>query len=343
MLASDRLASQTPAIGTTNDSASVLLRTTAVVGFVAYVLGVVIMPGARGRLGQSGVEWLERTTSISALAAYLMAAFLIAQAAVAVFRKPKFQVLSAVVAILASLATMLVASGLTRPLSFAFAMGASGAAAATLAVACARTVKNRVTRVPGLLLGGFALAGLLRAGSYALARSGTLDSAPRSEDVARTLGSASVLLGVVLLLLVHLWLAARGGKGGRAASNVGLLGAVGVCFWMASKSAGPTLSMIKHSLSGYEMPPLTTPVLVVSSWRLILTVGAALACLLPYRRSPFVLPPLAMLVLGGSALDMPIANLLTTAAAVWLCFAADDPRTLWVETAAVGAPEAPRY
>ncbi len=343
MLASARLALPPPAIGTSNESASVLLRATAVSGFVAYILGVGVMPGARGRLGQVGVEWLERATSVVALAAYIMAAFLIAQAAVGVFRKSKFQVLSALVAILASLATMLVASGLTRPLSFPFAMGASGAAVATLAVASARTVKNRVTRVPGLLLGGFALAGVLRAGAYALARSGTLDSAPRSEHVARVLGSASVVLGVVLLLLVHLWLAARGGKGGRAASNVGLLGAVGLCVWMASKSAGPALSMLKHSLSSYEMPPLTTPVLVVSSWRLILTAGAALACLLPYRRSPFVLPPLAMLVLGGSALDMPIANLLTTAAAVWLCFAADDPRTLWVEAAAVGAPEVPRY
>ncbi len=316
-----------------------LLRSTAFVGFAAYVLGVLIMPGARGRLGQSGVEWFERASSFTTLAAYLMAAFLIAHAAVAVFRKTQFQVLSALVAILASLSTMLVAPGLTRPLSFAFAMGASSVAVLTLAVACARTVKKRVTRVPGLLLGGFAVAGTLRAAAYALARGGSLDAASRSADLARLLGSMSVLLGVVLLLVVHLWLAARGGKGGRAASNVGLLGAVAVCFWMASKSAGPTLSMIRHSLSSYEMPPLTTSVLVVSSWRLILTVGAALACLLPWRRSPFVLPPLCMLVLGGSAFDMPIANLLSTAGAVWLCFAADDPRTLWVEAAAVGPTE----
>lgn len=331
---------QTPAIESSNDSASVLLRTTATVSLVAYVLGVMILPGARGRLGQNGVEVLERATSIAALATYIMAAFLIAQAAVAVFRKPKFPALTALAAVLATLSTMLVAPGLSRPLTFGFAMGATAAATATLAVASARTLQNRVTRVPGLLLAGFALDGVLRGLAFALVRSGTLDEAPRSESFARVLGSGSVLVGVVLVLFVHVWLAARGGKLGRYASNVGLLAAVGLCFWMASRHSGPATSMIKHSLSSYEMPPLMTPVLVVGSWRLVLSAGAGLACLLPWRRSSLVLPPLAMLVLGGAAFDMPLANLLTTSAAVWLCFAADDPRTLWVEAAAVGQQRA---
>lgn len=333
------MASQTPAIGSSHDSASVLLRTTAVVGFLAYVLGVLIMPGARGRLGQAGVETLERASSVTALATYVMAAFLIAHASIAVFRKPKFPALTALAAVLATLSTMLVAPGLARPLTFAFAIAASAAAAITLLVASARTLQNRATRVPGLLLAGFAIDGILRGVSFALARSGTLDAAPRSESLARMLGSSSVLLGVLLVLFVHVWLAARGGKSGRFASNVGLLGAVALCFWMASKQAGPTVSMIKHSLSSYEMPPLSAPVLVVASWRLVLSAGAALACLLAWKRSSFVLPPLAMLLLGGAAFDMPLANVLTTSAAVWLCFAADDPRTLWIEAAAAASKE----
>ena len=330
------MASQAPALGSSHDSASVLLRTTAVFSFVAYVLGVMVMPGARGRLGQAGVEWLERGTSVAALATYVMAVFLLAQGSVAVFRKPKFPVLTALTAICSTVATMLVAPGLTRSLPFGFAMGATLAGVLALGLACARTVQNPATRVPGSILGGFALDGALRGLAFALARTGTLDSAPRSQDFARVLGSGHVVFGVLILLVVHVWLAARGGKGGRTASNVGLLSAVGICFWMASRQAGPAMSLLKHSLSSYEMPPLSTPVLVVASWRLVLGAGAGLACLLPWRRSAFVLPPLVLLVLGSASLDMPLANVLTTTAALWLCFAAEDPRTMWVEAAAVG-------
>lgn len=316
-----------------------LLRSTAVISFVAYVLGVMVLPGARGRLGQSAVEVLERATSISALASYIMATFLVAQAAVAVFRKPKFPVITALVALLATVSTMLVAPGLSRPLSFGFAMGATVAAVVTMALASARALSNRITRIPGLLLAGFAIDGTLRGLAFALVRTETLDAAPRSEVFARLLGSSSVLVGVVLVLFVHVWLAARGGRSGRHASNVGLLLAVALCFWMASRQAGPAMALLKHSLSSYEMPPLNTPVLVVGAWRLVLSAGAALACLLSWRRSSLVLPPLTLLLLGAAAFDMPLANVLSTAAAVWLCFGADDPRTLWIETAAIGAPE----
>lgn len=333
------MASQAPAIGSSHDSASVLLRTTAATSFVAYLLGVMVMPGARGRLGQSGVELLEKATSIFALASYVMAVVLLAHAAVTVFRKPTFPVLTALTALFATLAALLVAPGLSRSLPFFFAMGATVAAVVALGLACARTLRNRVTRLPGLVLGGFAVDGVLRGLSFALARTGTLDAAPRSADFARVLGSAYVIFGVLLVLLVHVWLAARGGKGGRTASNVGLLSALALCFWMASRQAGPAMSLLKHSLSSYEMPPLSAPVLVVAAWRLVLSAGAALACILPWRRSPFVLPPLAMLLIGNASLDMPLANVLTAAAAVWLCFAADDPRTVWHEAAGVGVRE----
>lgn len=308
------------------------------VGFFAYVLGVLVMPGARGRLGQAGMERVEHATSFLTLSAYVFSAFALAHASVAVFRRPRFPVLTAIALSTATFGSMLVAPGLSRALPFGFAMAASALTTLALVLACVRTVRMPATRMPGIVLGGMALAGGLRALAFAMARR-TLDSAPRSDTLARVLGSSSVVLGVLLLLLLHLWLAARGGRNGRIASNVGLLGAVGVCVWMSSRHGGETLGVLKYSLLAYEMPPLSTPVLVVASWRLLLGTGAALSCLLLWRRSALVLPPLAMVVLGAGSFDMPVATLLTNAGLVWLCMAAEDPRTLWIESAAIGAPQ----
>lgn len=330
------LATSAPALDPAYETATVLLRINGVVAFFAYVLGVLVMPGSRGRLGQSGVEWVERATSVATLAAYVLSAFALAHAAVAVFRRPKFPLLTSFTILVATFASMLVAPGLMRSLSFPFAMGASAATVIALGMAASRTLKAPPTRAAGVVMVGVALVGALRALAFVMARS-TLDAAPRSDGLARALGSTSVVLGVVLLLFVHLWLAARGGNIGRIASNVGLLGAVAVCVAMSSRSAAGTFAMLKHSLLAYEMPPLSSPVLVVSSWRLVLTTGTALACLLPWRRSALILPPLAMLVLGSASFDMPVANLLTNAALVWLCLAAEEPRLLWIEAKAIGA------
>lgn len=312
-----------------------LLRITAAVALLGFMAGVMILPGARAYSGEDVVAQLEAGCSVLGLAAFVLSVSMCVRGVLQVFLRRSFQPLLSACAFFVVVGVMAVSPSLRRQGPFVLVLLTAFAGSVALVLASLRTLRAPATRVGGVLLGLLAAAGASRMIAFFFVHDGAREQDEQLVQLARWAGSIDLSLQFLALLVTLMWLATRGGRAGRLGANFAVLGTVLTCVWLFRDAnlTTPTAVLVRNSLARYSMPPMLPSFVTVAAYRLIASWFVALACLLQWRRPAVLMASVAMLLLGSADFDVPLGYLLSSCAALWLCFAADDQRTLWADIA----------
>lgn len=306
---------------------------TAVVGAVAKLFGVLIVPGMRGIASQRAME---TTDGISATASYTFAALLVAVICGGSFelaRARKIGVVSrgSVVAV-SGLVVALASPAVMQRLHTVAALALAVVASVLAIVAASSTLRVAQTRAVGVLLALLALSGLLRPIAWALTALAGERASLGLYHAGRGLATLTVALQAFATLLAAAWLGTRSRWRGRMLANAAIVVAFGVTY-LAARDAGDTPSALEAVLRGSLSQPsgLPTPYALgsIAAFLVPATILLALVAVVQRAQPPAVLAAIGLALLSQGALDVPLNALALTAASQWAMLAMVDDRSMW--------------
>jgi hypothetical protein len=306
---------------------------TVVVGAAAKILGVVIAPGLRGIASQGTMDTVE---ILSATLGYTFAALLVALICAGSFelaRARRIGVVSrgAVVAVsglVVALASPAVVQRLHNSAGVALAIVASIVAV----VASIGTLRLAHTRIIGVVLGMFALSGLLRPTAWTLTTLASERASLGLYNTGRGFATIALVVQTLAALLAATWVGTRSRVRGRLLAN----GAIAIAFaitYVAARDTGDTPSsfeaVLRSSLSQAAGLALPFGLSSIAAFLVPATILLALVSVVQRTNAPAVLAALALALLSHGSFDVPLHALAITAAAQWAMLAMADERTMW--------------
>jgi hypothetical protein len=313
--------------------ASLLLRTTAVVTFLAAVMGVLVAPGLRG-LAKDRI--VDSTNQLNWTLTYLMTGLVMAAIVMAVFELTHTMRVHAGVkaAIVLGAGTVmaLAAPALARPLPTAVSAAIAVAAGVTTLVGAYEGFRASHTRAVALVMAAFGLAGLLRVGAWYLARTAGDAGNTRLYATACGVATAGLVFEGLGQMIAAAWLGTRSRVGGQLLSSAAIAIA-----WLLTRSAANGASVSATwweagahtalaTASGLPQPygpPVLTAFLLAAS---ILLAGVAAV---QARQVVAVVVALSLSLFARGAFDIPVHALAAAAAGLWITLAVTDQRAMW--------------
>jgi hypothetical protein len=322
-----------------------LLRTTALCALVATVLGVIVAPGLRGyATDASVVAWDRAAMVLSYAAAILACAGAILGATELAFSRRAESASGALVVSGTSLVVVLLVVAVIHarrmpdsPAPWQLSMGIALVASSVASTAAWRAMAGPHTRALSIVVSAFALAALLRVGSWELARAASERGGPLYELASRGVATVAVVIEAVGQAVTAAWIGSRA-RTGLVASSLAAVLAFGVMWGAAwgGHTDAPVWASALHAVLG-ESPSLPAP-FALSAAQSFLGASAvflAAAALLQHSQPAALTSAFALALLSRGAFDAPIRAIAIVAAAVWGFCAAFDQRLLW---AALGTP-----
>ncbi len=309
------------------------LRFTALVAVVSTVLGVLVMPGAKGLLGDAVIGPLSRVTWSMA---YLMAGLVIAACVLACFelsRAMRMAVGTRVIAIAGAGAVLAFSAPaliirLPTPVTLAMSF-------ATILVTFAGVwegLRAQHTRGVALIAGAFGVAGMLHVVAWEV---GTIAGDRARTDlyaVAQGVATAAVAFEALGQMATAAWLGTRSRVMGQGLSSVAV-GAAFVLTWGAAHGASATAAGwqagLHTALAGAPGLPPPFALGALATFLVCASMLLALASALQPRQVVAVVCSLSLALLGRGSFDVPLRALAATAASLWLMVALIDDRAMW--------------
>jgi hypothetical protein len=308
-----------------------LLRATVTVAVVSAVLGLLVLPGLLGNVGERAVVWGERVTSTFTYVAFAGLLLLIGLGGYELIRRVDLGASR-----YAALALSVVCVGLASPavvcplMALAQVVLALAAAAFTL-FTTARALRSVHTRAVAVVLGFVGLAGLFRALAWTVAAFSL--ASPGGYTFARVLSTLAVVLWGLAQLVAVAYFATRGKLLGRVLGNAALIAGFVATFLATRRppSLAPVGAVLHVAFSVGASSP--EPLGLVPIAYYLFPTGLALACMALLQRQTVgaVVGPLALALASQGRFDVPLAALSVTAGGMWLVLAAGDERALWSE------------
>jgi hypothetical protein len=313
--------------------AGVPLRLVGLVGVVAKILGVLVLPGMRGIASQRTIEWTE---AASATFGYAFGALLLALIVFGSFELSRARGLvvmtrGGAVAV-SGLVVALASPSVFQRLHTAAALGLGFVASLVAIIATTTTLRKAHTRAVGALLLLLAVAGTLRPVAWELTSVASDHANVAMYHWGRIVMTIAVALQAIAASLAAAWLGTRSAVRGRIFANIAILLACGVTF-VAARDTGEPLSMaaavLRGSLAEATNPPVAYGLASVTVFLVPATTLLALVALVQRAQPPAVLTALALALLSQGMLDVPLHALSLVAAAHWALLAAGDERSAW--------------
>jgi hypothetical protein len=319
-------------------------RAVAACAVVAMVLGVVVAPGLHGNATDAAVDACDRIAAVFGYAT----AILVSMAAVGVTielttTRKADTAGGALVVGGAMLVVVLLVVACVRvrlmpdtPLDPPLAIGLVVVSSAVTSTAAAAAVRAPHTRAIAIVLALLAMAALVRAGAWELAKVAGERASTSLYAVSRGVATSAVVAESFAQLTAVAWIGTRGTAGVTLAS-LAAVGAFAVT-WGAAVGVhadAPRWASALHtalaSAAGLPSP------FGMSGAQSFLTASAILlaASALLLRGQPSALvAPLALALISRGSYDAPIRAVAAVTAAAWTMAASFDERLLW---AALGA------
>jgi hypothetical protein len=297
------------------------------------VLGVIVMPGAKGLAGDAVVGPLSRVTWSMA---YLMAGLVIAACVLACFELsramrmpvgPRVVAIGAAGAVLAFSAPALIIR-LPAPVTLAMSL-------ATVLVTLGgvwAAVRATHTRGVAIIIGAFGVAGLLHLVAWQVGSVAGDKASTSLYTAAQGVATAAVVFEAIGQMAAAAWLGTRSRVMGQGLSSV----AVAVAFvltWGAAHGASATAATWQAGLhtalanAAGLPPPLGLSAL--ATFLACASMLLALAAAVQPRQVAAVVCALSLALLGRGVFDVPLRALSATASSLWLMVALIDDRAMW--------------
>jgi hypothetical protein len=312
------------------------VRTAATIGIVAIVVGRALAPALRG--ATAGLDRAIAYADFSgAFATYLFAivgaAVALRHVALLVTEARLGPILRNVAAVLALIAIALVLPAMLSglPPAGSLVLSATSIALATVAARCALPVPR--TRALGVMLTATAAAALLHVSGAWLAGWAGVRALVRAADLARGLGTASLLFDVVAMLTALSWLATRRGAKMTFATRIAIVGAF-IVAWGAAKGGSEqaaTWQIVAHRALE-RLLVLPTPLRIALPFRYFVEAFApmlAVVAVCQRREMPGIAGGFALLLLARTTPDIPLCGLGLAIAALAATLASRDERGMW--------------
>lgn len=314
------------------------LVATAVVGLVAKVLGVIVVPGMRGMVAEGTMVAAE---TASATFGYVFAALLVALVCGGSFELARARNISLFVrGTVVAIAGIVVALASPAVVQRLFSWAALGCAVVTSLLALlagAASLRMAHTRAVGGVLALLAVAGFFRPVGWVMVVFAGERANMSLYDVGRTLGAVSVVVQVMALLLASIWLSSRSLLRGRILANLALVTAFALTWLAARENEGaplPLVAMLRSSLvqaaSTTPIPGIATVAAFLVPASLLLAAVALVQKIVPKA----ILVALSLALVSAGSLDVPLQALAATAASQWLLLAMADKRAMWASLGA---------
>ena len=202
-------------------SVEFFIRAVTIVSVLATVLGVLVLPGLLGNVGERFVVWGERGTAVASYVAFVGVLLLTSSGAYDLIQRVDLGISRFVLLGLSVVVVGLVAPAVSTHLMAIPQVLLALSAGAFAIVAALRALRAPHTRAPGGILGLLGLAALLRVLSWAIAAV-TLDS-PLGFSFARVLATAAVVIVGLAQLVAVAYFSTRGKVQGRLLGNLALV------------------------------------------------------------------------------------------------------------------------
>lgn len=320
-----------------------LLRTTGWCALVATVLGVIVAPGLRGYATDAWVvRWDQAAMVLSYAAAILACAGAITGATELAFSRRAESASGALVVSGTSLVVVLLVVAVLHarrmpdsPAPWQLSMGIALVASSVASTAAWRAMAGPHTRALSIAVSAFALAALLRVGSWELARAASERGGPVFDVASRSVATLAVVIEAVGQAVCAAWIGSRA-RTGLVVSSLAALLAFGVTWGAAwgGHADAPWWASALHAVLG-ESPSLPAP-FALSAAQSFLGASAvflAAAALVQFAQPAALTSAFALALLSRGAFDAPIRAIAIVAAAVWGFCAAFDQRLLWAALA----------
>lgn len=306
------------------------MRACVVVTLVASVLGVVIVPGARSNASDAVVIAWERASAVLGIAAAALLSGLITTGAVDLARTTRVGPVLRVVAL--SLAGIVLSMGVwaaVHDLPALVLVPLSVVSSALAMLASQIGLRAPHTRAPSIVLGGTALAALLRLVAWQLANAGA--DRPGLFTAGRVFATVAIAIVGLSQMVSAAWMGARGRGWGQVLTAAALLGAFALV-WGAAKGSGPDAPQwqaVLHTALKSAPSPQPFGLDALTAFLTVASMSLGLAALLLRGQVVVVTSTVALALLSRGALDVPMSALASCAASVWLVLASVDDRAMW--------------
>lgn len=311
-----------------------LLRVLSVCAAPAAALGLIVLPGMRGNASEQSVILVERLSGTLAYGTFAFALALLLGAAYELSRVKEPRLGWRALAVVASgLVVALSLPALVMPLHAPVALGLGSVATFAAMMGALSALAKPHTRSVGAVMLGLALASVAHLAAWDLA---VLAGDRASETLyafAQHLATVAIALEGAAQIAAGIWLGSRGRFLSRALSNGAILGALAFAYWAAKgrnpATATPFESMLYASIGrahGIPSPSALGPLAVFLA-PCALFLGLA-ASLLP-GQTPYVMAPLALVLVSRGMLDVPMRAMFMSVAACWLMLARADAHAMW--------------
>lgn len=308
-----------------------LLRVTIAVAVVSAVLGLLVLPGLLGNVGERAVVWGERVTSTFTYVAFAGLLVLIGLGGYELIRRVDLGASRYAALALSVVCVGLASPAAARPLMALAQVVLALAAAGFTVFTAARALRSVHTRAVAVVLGLVGLAGLFRALAWTVAAFSL--ASPGGYTFARALATVAVVLWGTAQLVAVAYFATRGKLRGRVLGNAALIAGFVATFLATRRpaSVAPVGAVLHVAFSVGASSP--EPLGLVPIAYYLFPTGLALACVALLQRQTVgaVVGPLALALASQARFDVPLAALSVTAGGMWLLLAAGDERALWSE------------
>jgi hypothetical protein len=309
------------------------LRGLALLAVAATVLGRAVGPALRGL--DTGLDaWVGRMDVLGAgLSQFLLpgqVAMLVA-VTLSVLRMGSLPIGYRMVATgLAGVVLGLSAPASSTRLTPIFSASLALAAIVAALFGTAQSIVAKHTRILGVLLGLMTLGALTRQTAWVMALVGGQQAALRMALASRWVATVALLVHAVAVAVALIWLATRQRRIASLWTTVASVLAVMVS-WLTDRAtqgslgAGKALAVRSAAQLLSQPPPLVAPGVRV----FVTTLGLLLALVAATRRreAPAVVSAMALVLVAGLDLDVPLCALSLTVASLAASLAAQDPST----------------
>ncbi|GAC1540637.1 MAG: hypothetical protein NVS3B10_05290 [Polyangiales bacterium] len=306
---------------------------TAVVGALSKIFGVLIAPGMRGIASQHAMEVTEVVSSTLSFtfAALLVALICGGSFELARVRKIGVASRSSVVAV-SGLVVARASPAVVQPLQPLAALALALVASIIAIIAAAGTIRVAQTRVVGVVLGMFALAGVVRPIGWELTALAGERASAGLYSTGRGVATFAVVVQALAALLAAAWLGTRSRWRGRFLANAAIVAAFAITY-VALREGGDTPSAIEAVLHGSlaQAAGLSLPygLTSIAAFLVPATILLAIVAVVQRAQPPAVIAALSLTLLSHGAFDVPLHALAVTAAAQWAMLAMVDDRSMW--------------
>jgi hypothetical protein len=303
------------------------MRTSAIVGVAASVIGALVVPGLRGLASDAVITRWEHISAALAYAFGFLLAGLLLTGAFDLSRTRKVNIVSRALLFFG-------APGVLAMLVPAFARALTPVGSLALIVATLLVViggasaglRAAHTRALAAVQLVFAFAALARMIAWVL--STVFADSLRVYSIARTFNIAGVFSEGIAQALVVAWLSTR--RRSSSLATMCALIAAGTIVWLASHADASSPAwqcVLRSGISGQTTGTMTLG--VMEAFFVTASVVLALACSVLGGQITVVMCALALALLGRGAFDVPLRALAASVAAIWTTLAAVDDRVMW--------------